>query len=140
MDWRTEYAMYHDGMFLRVIGFGRGEGGRIKGDLSVDSKEQKELQNAHFQIRMCVCYCLSKLQAVVLTESSLSLFLPPSLSLLTERICIEDYIALQEIIVPVVVGGILTFLLVVIFVSYIIAYIRRRRKESRQYEPVTGEM
>jgi hypothetical protein len=71
---------------------------------------------------------------------SLSFSLPPSLSLLTERICIEDYIALQEIIVPVVVGGILTFLLVVIFVSYIIAYIRRRRKESRQYEPVTGEM
>jgi hypothetical protein len=75
-----------------------------------------------------------------LTKSSVSFSFPLSLSLPTERICIEDYIALQEIIVPVVVGGILTFLLVVIFVSYIIAYIRRRRKESRQYEPVTGEM
>ena len=46
-------------------------------------------------------------------------------------LCIEDYIALQELIVPIVVGGILAILLVLIFVAYIIAYIRRRRREGK---------
>ena len=52
----------------------------------------------------------------------------------------EDYIAQQEIIVPVVVGGILSVLLAVIFLSYVIAYAVRRRKEAkeRQYEPLAG--
>ena len=59
---------------------------------------------------------------------------PPS-----EKLCIEDYIALQEMIVPIVVGGVLGLLLALIFVAYILAYIRRRRKEARsaQYEPVS---
>ena len=62
-------------------------------------------------------------------------FLSPVLP--TERLCLEDYIELQEIIVPVAVGGVLGLLLVLIFVSYIIAYIRRRRREAKsQYEPV----
>ena len=56
-----------------------------------------------------------------------------------ELICIEDYIALQEIIVPVVVGGILSFLLVVIFFSYLVAYFRRKSRESKQYEPVPDD-
>ncbi|XP_064394812.1 uncharacterized protein LOC135342053 [Halichondria panicea] len=47
------------------------------------------------------------------------------------KLCIEDYIALQELIVPIVVGGILAILLVLIFVAYIIAYIRRRRREGK---------
>ena len=51
----------------------------------------------------------------------------------TGKLCIEDYIALQEMIVPIVVGGLLAILLVLIFVAYIIAYIRRKRKEG-QYE------
>lgn len=59
---------------------------------------------------------------------------------MSKLICIEDYIALQEIIVPVVVGGILAFLLLLIFVSYVIAYFRRRTKESRQYEPMSGDI
>ena len=52
----------------------------------------------------------------------------------------EDYIAQQEIIVPVVVGGILSVLLAVIFLAYVIAYAVRRRKEAkeRQYEPLAS--
>ena len=49
----------------------------------------------------------------------------------TGKLCMEDYIALQELIVPIVVGGILAILLLLIFIAYIIAYIRRRRKEGR---------
>ena len=52
-----------------------------------------------------------------------------------ERLCLEDYIALQEIIVPIVVGGVLGILLVLIFIAYVIAYARRRRREAK-YEPV----
>ena len=50
----------------------------------------------------------------------------------------EDYIALQEMIVPIVVGGVLGLLLVLILVAYIFAYIQRRRKEARSalYERV----
>lgn len=55
----------------------------------------------------------------------------------TERLCLEDYIQLQEIIVPIAVGGVLALLLILIFVAYIIAYVRRRRREAKsQYEPV----
>ena len=52
----------------------------------------------------------------------------------------EDYIAQQEIIVPVVVGGILSVLLAVIFLSYVIAYAVRMRKEAKelQYKPLAG--
>ena len=58
-------------------------------------------------------------------------------SLHTERLCLEDYIQLQEIIVPSAVGGVLALLLILIFLAYIIAYIRRRRREAKsQYEPV----
>ncbi len=54
-----------------------------------------------------------------------------------ERLCEEDYIELQEIIVPVVVGAVLALLLVCILIAYLVAYIRRKRKESSsQYEPV----
>ncbi len=53
------------------------------------------------------------------------------------KLCIEDYIALQELIVPIVVGGILALLLVLIFVAYIIAYIRRRKREGK-YERLSG--
>lgn len=53
------------------------------------------------------------------------------------KICMEDYIALQELIVPIVVGGVLGLLLLLILIAYVIAYVRRRRKESHsQYEPV----
>ena len=38
----------------------------------------------------------------------------------------EDYIAHQDIIVPAVVGGILSVLLAVISLSYVIAYALRR--------------
>ena len=50
-----------------------------------------------------------------------------------EKLCLEDFIELQEIVIPSVVGGILAVLLFVIFTSYLIAYIRRKRKEG-QYE------
>ena len=49
----------------------------------------------------------------------------------TEKLCIEDYIELQEIIIPAVVGGILALLLTVIFLSYFISFVRRKRKEGR---------
>ena len=45
----------------------------------------------------------------------------------------EDYIAQQEIIVPVVVGGILSVLLAAVFLSYMIAYAVRRRKEAHTH-------
>jgi hypothetical protein len=55
----------------------------------------------------------------------------------SKRLCLEDFIALQEIIVPIAVGGVLALLLILIFVAYIIAYVRRRRREAKsQYEPV----
>jgi hypothetical protein len=55
----------------------------------------------------------------------------------SKQLCLEDYIALQEIIVPSVVGGVLALLLVLIFLAYVIAYVRRRRREAKaQYEPV----
>ena len=72
-------------------------------------------------------------------SQSLSLSPSPSPMPTPELVCIEDYIALQEIIVPVVVGGILSFLLVVIFFSYLVAYFRRKTRESRQYEPVSDD-
>jgi hypothetical protein len=54
-----------------------------------------------------------------------------------KRLCLEDYIALQEIIVPIAVGGVLTLLLILIFLAYVIAYISRRRREAKShYEPV----
>ena len=46
----------------------------------------------------------------------------------------EDYIAQQEIIVPVVVGGILSVLLAAVFLSYVIAYAVRRRKEAKEWQ------
>ena len=54
------------------------------------------------------------------------------LPLQTSCVHMEDYIAQQDIIVPVVVGGILSVLLA--------AYALRRRKEAkeRQYEPLAG--
>ena len=64
---------------------------------------------------MCTLYCM------ISSISSL------------EKLCLEDFIELQEIVIPSVVGGILAVLLFVIFTSYLIAYIRRKRKEG-QYE------
>ncbi len=53
------------------------------------------------------------------------------------KLCEEDYIRLQEIIVPVVVGGVLSLLLILILVAYVVAYIHRKRKEKNsQYETV----
>ena len=42
---------------------------------------------------------------------------------------------------PIVVGGALALLLVLISVAYVIAYIRRKTKERKtaQYEPVGGD-
>ena len=57
------------------------------------------------------------------------------LSLPAEKLCLEDFIELQEIIIPSVVGGILGVLLFVIFTSYLIAYVRRKRREGR-YESI----
>ena len=57
------------------------------------------------------------------------------ISSLAEKLCLEDFIALQEIIVPSVVGGVLGVLLVIIFFSYLIAFIRRKRREG-QYETI----
>ncbi len=48
---------------------------------------------------------------------------PPPHTHTTGKLCIDGYIALQELIVPIVVGGILAILLVLIFVAYIVDYI-----------------
>ena len=53
------------------------------------------------------------------------------------KLCMGDYIKLQELIVPIVVGAILAVLLVVIFVAYAVAYLRRRTKEGR-YETLNN--
>ena len=62
----------------------------------------------------------------------------PLLMFAIEKLCMEDYIRLQEIIVPAVVGGILALLLIIIFVSYLIAYVRRKRREGR-YEAISDD-
>ena len=45
----------------------------------------------------------------------------------------------QEKLVPIIVGAILAFLLLAIFVSYVISYVYRKRKERsiRGYDPVS---
>jgi len=53
------------------------------------------------------------------------------------KLCLGDYIKLQELIVPIVVGAVLAILLVVIFLAYTVAYFRRRRKEGR-YETLNN--
>jgi hypothetical protein len=47
------------------------------------------------------------------------------------QLCIEDWIALNELIIPIVVGGLLALLLVVVIMVYIIAFIKRRIVEKR---------
>lgn len=59
---------------------------------------------------------------------SLLLFLP---YVHLEKLCIEDFIELQEIIIPSVVGGVLGLLLLVIFAAYLIAFLRRKKREGR---------
>lgn len=52
------------------------------------------------------------------------------------KLCLEDFIDLQEIIIPAAVGSILGLLLILIFSAYLVAFIRRKRREG-QYETIS---
>lgn len=52
-----------------------------------------------------------------------------------KKLCLEDFIELQEIIIPAAVGGVLGLLLIIIFCAYLVAYIGRKRREG-QYETI----
>ena len=51
--------------------------------------------------------------------------------LLLEQLCMEDWIAQREIIVPIAVGAFLGLLLIIITVAYLGAFIRRKVIEKR---------
>lgn len=55
--------------------------------------------------------------------------------------CQEDWIAEQEKIVPIIVGGVLAVLLLLIFIAYTVSFIQRKRKEklNPQYEQLSGK-
>ena len=59
----------------------------------------------------------------------------------TSAPCLEDWIAEQEKIVPIIVGGVLAVLLLLIFIAYTVSFIQRKRKEklNPQYEQLSGK-
>ncbi|KAL5474838.1 hypothetical protein EMCRGX_G026858 [Ephydatia muelleri] len=59
----------------------------------------------------------------------------------TSAPCQEDWIAEQEKIVPIIVGGVLAVLLLLIFIAYTVSFIQRKRKEklNPQYEQLSGK-
>ncbi len=48
---------------------------------------------------------------------------------IVEKLCREDYISQREIIVPIAVGGFLIFLVTILILAYIGAFIKRKVKE-----------
>lgn len=55
--------------------------------------------------------------------------------IIIEQICIEDWIAFREMIIPIAVGSCLGLLLLIVLNLYIIVFIKRKVSERRGIRP-----